>query len=291
MKLAFTKMQALGNDYIFINGFEHPELIEQAPKIAPILSDRHFGIGGDGIIFAAPSKNCDCAMRMFNADGSESEMCGNGIRQLALYVTEKGLVKKPEFMVETLAGTKIIKITPGPNGPRISVDMGAPILDPVHIPSVAEKGPEGFAQVILEPHGREFEFTLVSMGNPHAVTFMKGITELDVEKYGKAVEWNTEVFPRRTNVEFIEVLSRKEINMRVWERGTGETLACGTGACASVVAGQMNGLLDASVTVHLLGGDLLVEWSPGKSVIMTGSARIAFEGEVEIGDIEKNPRM
>lgn len=280
MTFEFTKMQALGNDYIFINAFIYPELIEHAPQLARLMSDRHFGVGGDGIIFAAKSDKGDCAMRMFNADGSESEMCGNGIRQLSYYIFEKKISPKLDLTIETLAGIKTIRMKSGTSRllDSIEVDMGAPILNPVKIPANAPLNQDGFSRINIEAAGSAFDFTLVSMGNPHAITFIGKTEGFDVEKYGKSVENNTALFPKRTNVEFIEVLARNEVNMRVWERGSGETLACGTGACASVVAASLNGLTDRKVTVHLLGGDLLVEWTKSGTVLMTGNAEKVFEG-------------
>lgn len=288
MKFKFTKMHALGNDYILIDGFQYKSLLKNAAKLAAGMSDRHFGAGADGIIFVMPGSRAagtDLSMRMFNADGSEAEMCGNGIRQLALFSLTNRLVKKNEFTVHTLAGIRRIRVKK--NGKKITgiaVDMGAPVLDPVKIPAKASAGPGGFAAVNIDVAGRNFDFTLVSMGNPHAVTFTAGVKEMDVERYGKPVENNLAVFPKRTNVEFIEVLSHGEIRMRVWERGSGETLACGTGACASVVAAVLNGLTDRKVKVRLLGGDLLVEWGKDGKVTMTGNAVRVYDGVADSAD-------
>lgn len=287
MKFQFTKMQALGNDYIVIDGFKYKGLLKNAARLAVKMSDRHFGAGGDGIIFVLPAgknaKGADVAMRMFNADGSEAEMCGNGIRQLALFAWQNRLVRKTDIGVETPAGLKKISMKKNGKGgiASISVNMGAPVLLPAKIPAVAQTGKGGYGVVNLDVAGRNFDFTLVSMGNPHAVAFTSGVREMDVENYGKPVENNLAVFPKRTNVEFIEVVSRTEIVMRVWERGSGETLACGTGACASVVAAVLNGLTDRKVKVRLLGGDLQVEWKADGNVIMTGNAVRVFDGTAD----------
>ena len=284
MRFEFTKMQALGNDYIFIDGFKYGELSVGAEKLAIGMSDRHFGIGGDGIIFVLPSESADARMRIFNADGSEAEMCGNGIRQAAKYLYEKGLLRRDRMAIDTGAGVKQISLeTAGGVMKLAAVDMGEPLLDPRVIPANAEMNRGEYAVISLRPEGRDFDFTLVSMGNPHAVAFVSEVCDMDVRKYGRAVELNNEIFPRRTNVEFVEMISRNELRMRVWERGSGETLACGTGASASVVAAGLNGLTGRKVTVHLLGGDLLIEWADDNHVVMTGGAEIAFEGS---GDTE-----
>jgi diaminopimelate epimerase len=283
MKISFTKMHALGNDYILIDGIRYPEALKRGGEIARLWSDRHFGVGGDGVIFAAPSEKGDIMMRMFNADGSESEMCGNGIRQLARFVYEKNIVRKTHLRIETLAGMKEIEMDIKNGEYRIRVDMGEPILEPTKIPALVEPSSGGFATVRLSVDGKEFDFTLVSMGNPHAITYVDNVQGVNVAHYGPLVENMTSVFPRRTNVEFIEVVSRRELRMRVWERGAGETLACGTGACASVVASVLNGHTDRSVRVHLLGGPLDIEWeSTTNRVIMRGDAQTVFEGEKEI---------
>lgn len=284
MKFKFTKMNALGNDYIIIDGFQYKGLLKNAGKLSVKMSDRHFGAGGDGIIFVLPGNKAsgtDLSMRMFNADGSEAEMCGNGIRQLALFSWQNKLVRKTDMTVHTPAGVRRIRMKK--NGVKISgitVDMGAPILDASKIPAKARMT-GGYAAVNLDVADRNFDFTLVSMGNPHAIAFTAGVRGMDVERYGKPVENNLDVFPKRTNVEFIEVLSRKEILMRVWERGSGETLACGTGACASVVAAVLNGLTDKKVKVKLLGGDLLVEWANDGRVYMTGSAVRVYDATAD----------
>jgi diaminopimelate epimerase len=280
MQLKVTKMEALGNDYIIINGWEYGELIRNAEALSRKLSDRHFGIGGDGIIFALPSQNADAMMRIFNADGSEAEMCGNGIRQAAKFLFDNGIVDKKTMRIETLAGVKTIAIKTDKNGKMkfARVDMGAPILEPEKIPAIAQVNNEGFAEILING----LDYTLVSMGNPHAVTFIESADNFPVEKIGRNVENNTDIFPSRTNVEFIEVLSDSEIKMRVWERGSGETLACGTGACASVVACVLNGKTGRNVKVNLLGGTLDIEWAESGTVFMTGSANIVFNADLEI---------
>ena len=276
MVINFTKMQALGNDYILIDGFKYSELLKDAKNLAIKFSDRHFGIGGDGVIFALPSRRSDIMMRIFNADGSEAEMCGNGIRQLVVFAIEKGIIEGDMIKVETLAGIKKVEIKDG----RLKVDMGEPILEPLKIPANAEINEKGFAVKNIFVEDRNFDFTLVSMGNPHAVTFLEKIEGFDVEKYGEKVENITEIFPKRTNVEFIEIVSNDRIKMRVWERGSGETMACGTGACASVVASILNGLTGNKVTVELLGGELLIELKDGR-VFMIGDAKKVFDGIIE----------
>jgi len=277
-------MQALGNDYIIFNAIAHPELLKDAASLAKRLSDRHFGIGGDGIIFAAPSTKADLKMRIFNADGSEAEMCGNGIRQLALYSYYKGLVSKLNINIETLAGVKNIQMKKSTSEKidSIKVNMGAPILEPEKIPVIAEKNNNSFAKKNITVIDRNFDFTFVSMGNPHAIAFVSDLKNFGVEKYGRIVENLTEIFPKRTNVEFIEIINKSEIKMRVWERGSGETLACGTGASASVVACILNGVTENKVLVHLLGGDLKIEWEKNGNVMMEGNAEVSFEGYVEI---------
>lgn len=289
MRFSFTKMHALGNDYILIDGFRYPMVLETAAKLARRMSDRHFGIGSDGLIFAAPSREADLAMRMYNADGSEAEMCGNGIRQLARFVVEKGIVRvggqRIRLTIETGAGLRTVFLDMTAGGiQQISVDMGEPILEPEMIPCKAMMGKNGYSQVEISVHGKDMLFLPVSMGNPHAVTYVDSVEDWNVERYGKPVENKTDLFPKRTNVEFIEVLNDREIRMRVWERGSGETLACGTGACASVVASALLGRTGREVTVRLLGGELKVSWEDNNRVIMTGNSVTVFEGEAESRD-------
>jgi len=271
----FVKMHGCGNDYIYINGFS--EEIKNLEELSIKMSDRHFGVGGDGIVLILPSKTSDFRMRMFNADGSEAEMCGNAIRCVGKYVYDKHLTDKKILTIETLAGIKVLDMKVIDNlVEEVTVDMGEPILTPELIPVVAIENPVLKIQVPSED--KKFEFTCVSMGNPHAITFVENTKDFEVEKYGRPVELNP-LFPKKTNVEFTQVISRKEINMRVWERGSGETLACGTGACATLVACVLNNLTDREATLHLLGGDLYVRWDEATNhIFMTGSAEIVFKG-------------
>ena len=287
--MKFTKMHGCGNDYVYFDctKTEFPGGAEGEKAAAIKLSDRHFGIGGDGIILIKNGKTADFEMVMYNADGSRSQMCGNGIRCVGKYVYDAGYTAGREFTVESMDAVKKLTVQKGERGDKetwLSVDMGAPILQAEKIP-VAAKG----ARVIMHPlnvGGKEYKITCVSMGNPHAVIFIdKKPAEFDVCGLGPLFE-NNEFFPERTNTEFAYVEDRHTIWMRVWERGTGETLACGTGTCATVVAAILNNLVDAGepVTVHLLGGDLKIEWSGREedSVFMTGPAENVFIGEVEL---------
>lgn len=290
MNIKFTKMHALGNDYIIINGWEYSNLLDIAPQLSIKMSNRHFGVGGDGVIFALPSDKADAMMRIFNADGSEAEMCGNGIRQVAKYIYDNRIVHKTTIAVDTLAGVKIIELETDDDDmmSKARVNMGEPIFTPFDVPvnTVFQDG-KNFPRVSCDvskyidsptPKTMHFDFTVLSMGNPHAITFIDDVDDFPVERFGPDVENNAELFPARTNVEFVEVLSRSEIKMRVWERGSGETLACGTGASASVVASALNGFTDRKVTVHLLGGPLYIEWADDNTVYMSGGAEVAFEG-------------
>ena len=275
--MKFTKMNGCGNDYVYINGFV--EKVENPKELAKKVSDRHFGIGSDGLILIVPSDKADFCMRMFNADGSEGEMCGNGIRCVAKYVYDHKMTDKTEISVETKAGIKYLDLmVEDEKVTKVKVDMGEPILDPKKIPVRSEK-----KRVVNEPIAvaeKTWNMTCVSMGNPHAVVFVEDTGSLEIEKYGPLFE-NHELFPNRTNTEFVQVLNRNEINMRVWERGSGETLACGTGTCASVVACILNGYTDEKVLVHLLGGDLEIEYEKTTNhVFMTGPAETVFEGEL-----------
>lgn len=274
--MKFTKMQGLGNDYVYVNGFE--EKIENPSELAVQVSDRHFGIGSDGLILINPSKTADFEMEMYNADGSRSEMCGNGIRCVAKYVYDYGLTDKTEISVETLGGIKYLDLTVRDGkAVMIKVDMGKPILAPDQIPVAAEGDMAVNVPVLVD--GTEYRMTAVSMGNPHTVIYMDDIEHLDIEKIGPKFE-NHERFPNRVNAEVVKVLDRHTAQMRVWERGSGETLACGTGACAVAVACILNGLTEDKVTVRLLGGDLLIEWDREKdTVYMTGPAEVVFDGE------------
>ncbi|MDR1882237.1 MAG: diaminopimelate epimerase [Prevotella sp.] len=276
-RLKFTKMQGAGNDYIYMNGFTQE--IKDPSELAVRLSDRHFGIGSDGLVLILPSDTCDFRMQMFNSDGSEAEMCGNASRCVGKYVYDNGLTQKTEITLETKAGVKHITLLAGDAISReITVDMGEPVLEPALIPvRVAEEPVLNFP---LEIAGKIWKISCVSMGNPHAVVFTEHIKDLDLPVIGPKFE-NHPLFPRKTNTEFVEVVDRNTLNMRVWERGAGETLACGTGACAAAVAAVLNNYCERKVTVHLLGGDLEIEWNGyNNRVYMTGQAVTVFEGEL-----------
>lgn len=273
--MKFTKMQGLGNDYVYVNCFE--EKIENPSALAVTISDRHFGVGSDGLILINPSDVADCEMEMYNADGSRGEMCGNGIRCVGKYVYDYGLTDKTEISVETLAGIKYLKLFVE-NGKvaKVTVDMGTPILAPSEIPVVAD-GERAVDEPILIDE-EEYHMTCVSMGNPHAIIYVDDVQGLEIEKIGPKFE-NHKRFPNRVNTEFVKVLDRHTVEMRVWERGSGETLACGTGACATAVACILNGLTEEEVTVKLLGGDLQIWWNKEKNtVFMTGPATVVFDG-------------
>lgn len=274
-KLKFTKMHGAGNDYIYINGFS--QKIENPSELAVKLSNRNFGIGSDGLVLILPSDTCDFRMQMFNSDGSEAEMCGNASRCVGKFVYDNGLTTKKEITLETLAGIKYITLFEGnANARKITVDMGEPILNAQLIPVDVKESP--VKNYPLEIDAKVWPITCVSMGNPHAVTFTSEIDKLDLPALGPKFEKNP-IFPRKTNTEFIEVIDKHTLNMRVWERGAGETLACGTGACAAAVAAVLNGLTERKVTIHLLGGDLEIEWRESNNhVYMTGEAVTVFEG-------------
>lgn len=277
--LRFTKMHGLGNDYVYMDAIN--QKIENRSELAKFVSDRHFGIGSDGLILICPSEKADFRMQMFNQDGSEAEMCGNGIRCVGKFVYDKGLTKKETITVETLAGIKTLVMT-AKNGKieTARVDMGEPILEPEKIPVISNENP--VKNLKLEVEDKKFIFTCVSMGNPHAVTFIKeDVNKLDICKYGAKLEVN-KAFPKKANIEFINVIDDKTLKMRVWERGAGETLACGTGACAVTVSAILNGYTKRVVTVHLLGGDLKIEWNKNDNhVYMTGPATTVFEGKID----------
>jgi diaminopimelate epimerase len=275
--MKFTKMEGLGNDYVYINCFQ--EKVENPGELAIRYSNRHFGIGSDGMILIKPSEIADFCMDMYNADGSRSEMCGNGIRCVGKYVYDYGLTDKTEISVETLAGIKYLKlILKDGKVDLVTVDMGEPELQADKIP-VALRLDEVIDQPI-QVGNTVYQMTCVSMGNPHAVVFVDAVDKFPLETVGPLFEHHV-MFPNRVNAEFIEVLNRKEVNMRVWERGTGETLACGTGACASTVACILNHKTEDEITLHLLGGDLKVAWDREKNKIyMTGPARVVFDGEI-----------
>ena len=275
--MKFTKMHGTGNDYIYVNGCV--EKIETPEEFAIRYSDRHKGIGSDGLVLIMPSENSDFRMRMFNADGSESEMCGNASRCIGKFVFDKGLTDKTEVTLETLAGVKVLKLFVGADNKveSVTVDMGEPILQPELIPTTFT-GETVINKTVKFSKNIEYAITCVSMGNPHAVIFTSGIDTLDLPKIGPITE-NATIFPRRTNTEFIEVISKDHVKMRVWERGSGETMACGTGACASVVAAVLNGHTNRKVTVELIGGELVIEWKKSDNhVYLTGSATTVFEG-------------
>lgn len=288
--MKFTKMHGCGNDYIYVNGIEERIAEDKKPALVRRLSDRHFGVGGDGVIFINAGAGCgksgqtepaaDFEMEMYNADGSRAEMCGNGIRCVAKYVYDKGLTDKTSISVVSCGKVKYLDLTVE-NGAvvKVRVNMGAPILKATDIPVISDS--EEVIAERIEVEGRIYEMTCVSMGNPHAVVFMEDVAGLDLEKIGPHFE-NHVRFPNRINTEFVKVLDRHTVEMRVWERGTGETLACGTGACATVAACVLNGLTQEAVTVKLLGGELLVRWDREKNLLyMTGPAETVFDGVIE----------
>lgn len=277
--MKFTKMHGLGNDYVYVNCFK--ETVDNPAEVSIKVSDRHFGIGSDGLILIKPSDIADFRMDMYNADGSQAEMCGNGIRCVAKYVYDYGLTDKTSISIETLAGIKYLDLhIENGKAETITVNMGSPILQPDMIPVVSDK-----EKVVDEPivvQGKEYKMTCVSMGNPHCIVFVDDTEHFPLEKIGPDFECH-KAFPKRVNTEFIQVLDRKTVNMRVWERGSGETLACGTGACASTVACILNGLTEDEITLHLLGGDLLVRWDKEENLVyMTGPATVVFDGEIQI---------
>lgn len=283
MKLGFTKMQGAGNDYVYVDGAKYSLPYDEKPDVVKKLSDRHFGIGGDGVIFINPSDKADFEMEMWNADGTRGEMCGNGIRCVAKYVYDRGMTdKKTQFSVISYGAVKYLTVFPGEDGKadRVRVNMGAPILEAEKIPVKADTSP-----VVREPFnidGKIVDLTCVSMGNPHAVLFVDDVDKLDLEKIGPSFE-NNERFPKRTNTEFVQVIDPQHVKMRVWERGTGETLACGTGCCATGVAGVLNQLTDDHITVQVLGGELEIEWDRQNNVVwMTGPAREVFSGNITL---------
>lgn len=277
--MKFTKMEGCGNDYVYVNGFE--EKIDNPNEVAIAVSDRHFGIGSDGLIIINPSEVADFKMCMYNADGSEGKMCGNGIRCVAKYVYDFKLTDKDVITVETLSGIKTLKLNVE-NGKvkTVRVNMGAPILECDKVP--VKYDDEKMINKPVKVDGKTFNITCVSMGNPHAVTFINDTDNLEIEKIGPKFE-NNEIFPDKVNTEFIQIIDKNTVKMRVWERGSGETFACGTGACASVVASMLNRLTENKVTVKLLGGDLEIEYNQDENTVyMTGPARVVFTGEYDI---------
>ena len=274
--MKFTKMHGCGNDYVYVNLFE--EKIDDPAELSIKVSDRHFGIGSDGLITIGPSDVADFRMRIYNADGSEAEMCGNGIRCVAKYVYDHKMTDKTEISVESGAGIKYLTLfVEQGKVEQVRVDMGEPILEPAQIPVLAEG--DKVVDEPIEVCGKTWNMTCVSMGNPHAVVFVDNVADFEIEKYGPHFEKH-ERFPKRTNTEFVEIISREEINMRVWERGSDETWACGTGTCASVMACILNNRTDNTVLVHLRGGDLTIEYNEKTNhIFMTGPATEVFSGE------------
>lgn len=281
--MKFTKMQGCGNDYIYVNGFEEHIAAEEKPELVRRLSDRHFGIGGDGVIFINPGKTAEFEMEMYNADGTRAQMCGNGIRCVAKYVYDYRLTDKTSITIESFGKVKYLELTLGDDGKvaTVKVNMGAPILKADEIPVLSDK-----EQVINEEitvNGQVYKMTCVSMGNPHAVVFVENVSDMrdfDIAQIGPYFE-NHERFPERTNTEFVRIIDKNNVQMRVWERGTGETLACGTGCCATTVACVLNGHTDTKVNVRVLGGEILCEWDRAENLVyMTGPATTVFEGEL-----------
>ena len=277
MKIRFTKMQGCGNDYVYINGFTEKVPQEKKPEFVRFASDRHFGIGGDGVIFINPSDEADFEMEMYNADGTRAEMCGNGIRCVAKYVHDKGLTDQTQFSIVSGGKVKYMDLTVE-NGitKAIRVDMGEPILTAAEVPVVSKNEQSVDEEIVVD--NEKYRMTCVSMGNPHAVVFVDSTADFPLEQIGPHFE-NHERFPRRTNTEFVEVVSPEYVKMRVWERGTGETLACGTGCCATAAACVLNGKTGRKVTVEVLGGALTIEWDEKTNhIFMTGPAELEYEG-------------
>lgn len=277
--MRFTKMHGLGNDYVFVNCFT--EEVKDPQAVARFVSSRHRGVGSDGLILIGPSLKADFRMQMFNADGSVGEMCGNGIRCVGKYVYEHGMAAQRKLTIETKAGIRCLEITVDKGKVSfVKTDMGSPVLRADHIPITSDKSIVLNEPIVIER--MEYRMTGVSMGNPHAVVFVRNVDAVDVRWLGPRFEYHGR-FPRRINVEFAEIVSRNEIKVRVWERGSGETLACGTGASAVAVAGVLNDLTDRQVTVKLLGGDLAVEWEEeSNTVYMTGPAETVFDGDISL---------
>ena len=279
--MKFTKMHGCGNDYVYINGAAEGMSQEEKPDWVRRVSDRHFGVGSDGAIFINPSEEADFEMEMYNADGSRSEMCGNGIRCVGKYVYDKGLTDKTRVSVVSGGQIKYLDLTLE-NGKvsLVRVNMGAPILKAREVPVISEEEEVISGPILIPETGETYKMTCVSMGNPHAVVFLDEVKELEIEKIGPCFEHHSR-FPNRTNTEFVKVLDRSNVEMRVWERGTGETLACGTGCCATAVACILNGLTEDEVTVHVLGGEIKIFWDRKENLVyMTGPAQTVFEGEI-----------
>lgn len=295
MEVRFTKMEGCGNDYVYISGFDYPLDPAQKPEIVKRLSDRHFGIGGDGVIFINPSEIADFEMEMWNADGTRGEMCGNGIRCVGKFVYDKGMTQNKEITVESFGKVKYLTLFTEETGGKeavtsVRVNMGEPILDAPGIPVVADVSPV-VAESIHIPvegigdygeSGGDYEMTCVSMGNPHAVVYIDSTDDLQIETIGPLFE-NHSRFPNRTNTEFVQIIDPEHVKMRVWERGSGETLACGTGCCAVCVAGVLNGCTAPKLEVQVLGGSLLIEWDREENIVwMTGPATTVFEGTISV---------
>ncbi|GHT16701.1 diaminopimelate epimerase [Bacteroidia bacterium] len=273
--MKFTKMQGAGNDYVYVDCTQSE--MGNPNELSVKVSDRHFGVGADGLVLICPSAVADFKMRMFNADGSEAQMCGNAARCIGKYVYEKGLTTQTDLRLETLAGTKRLLLFVQNNAvEKVQVDMGAPELTPAKIPVKVDA--EQVVNFPIEIAGHQFNFTAVSMGNPHAVIFVDDVQNFDVHGIGKIIETHP-LFPEKVNVEFVQFINQTELKMRVWERGSGETWACGTGACAALVAASLNHIIGKKATLHLLGGDLEIDWRNDGHVYMTGGAVTVFEGE------------
>jgi len=277
--MKFTKMHGCGNDYVYINGFEEKPEEAAKPELVRRMSDRHFGIGSDGVIFINPSEEADFEMEMWNADGTRAEMCGNGIRCVAKYVYDYRMTDKTDISVISAGQIKYLKLQVRDGKTEsVRVNMGRPVFTPSEIPVVMPAGKKTVVDEPITVRGKEYRMTCVSMGNPHAVIFLEDVAGLKIEEIGPYFE-NHERFPNRINTEFVRVLDKNHVEMRVWERGTGETFACGTGSCAAAAACVLNGLTDKAVTVKLLGGDLFIEWDREADLIyMTGPAATVYEG-------------
>ena len=278
--MKFTKMQAFGNDYVYIDAIH--QNITNLPELARFVSDRHFAIGSDGMVLICPSDKGDFRMRMFNPDGSEGEMCGNALRSVGKYVYDHKLTDKTELVIETLGGMQHLNLTVTDGlVSNIRADIGEPRLNTKVIP--VNTNLDQFVEQPVEVLDKTFHITAVSWGNPHCAMFVDSVADLDVERYGKTIEHMTSLFPSKTNVTFAEFVKRDYIKIREWERGTGETLACGTGTCATAVACILNGKTEDEVTVKLLGGELIIRWDRDANIIyMTGPAKVVFDGEIEV---------
>lgn len=285
--MKFTKMHGIGNDYVYVNCFK--ETVKKPSEVAKFVSDRHFGIGSDGLILIKPSEIADCEMDMYNLDGSQGAMCGNGVRCVAKYAYDYGIVKKPQISVATKSGVKYLDLTiENDKVSMVKVNMGAPVLKASAIPVISKN--EQVINEAIEVKRDYYHITAVSMGNPHAVVFMDDIEHLEIEKIGPYFEHHC-AFPDRVNTEFVKVIDEHTVQMRVWERGSGETLACGTGACAVAVASILNGHVDGTqpVTVKLLGGDLQIFWDRNSNLVyMTGPATTVFDGEIDLSMLDEN---